>query len=832
MKDNYKINISGTYGSADDDIRKIYLLKGSDGEISKVYVEYNDGTVVTEEKPEDVEAKAFNRAAEVFMFKAGAKPEDRNDKWVVESKDKGKVDFEALDSKVVAAAAIAATVTEAAEAKVAEETGAKVKNLNIDKKTVAKIAATAAALTIVGVGAYHIGKFGFGDKADTTTPLQPVVSGNTAEAEEEAPVKEAAEISDESEKEQKEFYEDLSEGTQRFNKYLKKFYATITEDDFKALKEMGYVMDESKDYANFAFEVNEVLAANFRYIDYTNEQLAVLNHGELLDVSRIMNSAESDSNNFETDMMLLLALDEDYDFNIKDLFPDLTDKQAEEFNQFLPMLKEYKKLLKEEKYKEAEDKMKDIKHALSEYAYGENQDKNSFKAFTLKTVGTASSILSQIAQYKQDVTYAVFNVKTGKEEQKTIKGAPLFDEKFSRDVFLGWEGCEEVQLNGEGYAAVSLTIYGLSKDYVIIEDYEDAIVDRFLGNESGRLEDYNAWIGQLRMENATMDGAFTGAGGASDDATLETNSEYDQLIYGTVSADTFIASIQEQLEDDELVPVNMEYYNLSLAQYAIAFKDAYTVTANGNSYSHLQKGDTAVIGTFTGAPVTSGDIATGVMKDGGTVAEAVEQAKKDWENSQEDGHDATDKDGNHDPEKEKKIDEQEQKEAEEEEANLQDIYSAAFNYALGSEYSQYFLSTSLSYDSSWLSSNKPGVAASAAAGLEDGALARQTYSMVGEEVVEEHTEEHQDQQEEQKEVKEESKEETKEETTEENKEETDSNSDEGITYEDPTTGEGFAPAAGEEGTTYTEDEIDKILDQMIEEAAQATNEEAAPTLTK
>ena len=62
-----------------------------------------------------------------------------------------------------------------------------------------------------------------------------------------------------------------------------------------------------------------------------------------------------------------------------------------------------------------------------------------------------------------------------------------------------------------------------------------------------------------------------------------------------------------------------------------------------------------------------------------------------------------------------------------EKLNLQDVYDASFNYALGVDLTEYYLPTPLTYDEAWLQSDDDGVVRAASDGIEDGSKAKEAY---------------------------------------------------------------------------------------------------------
>ena len=844
-----KININGTFGEEENNIEKVYLLSQDSGKIDSIYVTYNDGQVEKIDKPEEVSYEEFATAARTFLAQAGATSKNRYDKWYpVKRNNNYGIDFDLLDNKYD-------------EQHPVEEESLDVSIDDSENEEDVKYSDTAStanhklvrtllvAGTCLGVGyalASCTNRLG-GKKEEPPVPTPtPVVSEDTTKS---------ADIGNDAANYQSDFLDKFEEGITDFNTYAHKFYhAPITEDEIKSLKEMGITIDETKNYANEGLDAEEVYAAMLRWgSELTNEELAMINSGENIDIEKVMSSAKSDSNRFEEDIIMMLLMDEELDFDIQKAIPTLSDKDAEEFNQFKGLYKEFKTLKSEDKIEEAHEKMREIKKAYSEYAFGDNSENGRVFGLTVATWGTVFSVESQIAQFRDKVTYTFFDTNTGKEVEKTFE-TNTWDEVTMDGAVLGFKNCSEVSVNGESkYAA---TIEGVASNFVYIIDEPSSISDLALSNEISMMESYNEFIEAKRVENANMDGAYAGTAGtnAIDENYMATNSDFDKLTYQTLNINPLLETINAKLEEAELNGVNKGYYNLYISQKAIEFKNAHFVAANGNSYSYLKPGDTVTIGTFTGAEVTAGDIDTGVMKDGGTVADAVEQAKKDWENEGENRHDATDNHGNYDPAKEKKADEEEQQKAEQEQLNAQDVHNAAFNYALGDDmiakYPQYAKGTSLSYDPSWASSSDEGIRNAHDLGIQMGSKLRDNLLQA-----ERDNEQAQQEQNNQngnengngnggnsgsaEVVTEEPKEETpaveepetpvveEPETPAVEEPKTD---DEGITYEDPTLGEGFAPVVEDETPSYTAQQISDMLDQMLAEAA--NEEEDNISLTK
>ena len=731
--DNYKINIGGAFGSSDNDIKKIYLLSADSGKIDSVYVEYNDGLIEVEDKPEELDYNDFAVAVKDFMKSAGATGENKYSKWFPTRRVNSLgIDFDELDTRyndqhqvvededldfgiedelnneeelaneeelvneeenVVPAAVVlpAATVVE-------EKVNEKTKD-NFGKGIVTGLAIALGA-TALGVGGYELYKT-LSDKeaVQTTDTTKEIVELPGAQKEEQVMVSDAAEV-------QEAYFNQFEESITDFNTYAKKFYTHLTEDDFKNAKEAGITLDETKDYANEGFDAEEVYAALLRWgSEKDNKELAKINAGEEINIEKVMSSSKSDSNRFEEDLIMMLLLDDELD-ELPNKMEKLFGDEAKEFNQFFSMYKEFKTLKNDGKIDEAHNKMNEIKEAYSEYAFGDNSENDRIFGLTVATWGTVFSTESQICQFRDNVTYTFFDTNTGKEVEKTFK-TNTWDEVLSRSSILGFKNCSEVSVNGETkYAA---TIEGVASNFVYIIDEPSSIVDLSLSNEESMLKGYNSYITAAKTENANIDGSYVGAGGDVNSEFMNSNSEYDQLTQGTISVDALLETVNTKLEDANINGVNKGYYNMLIAQKAMEFKDKYT-KVNKNTYANLQKGDTVVIDSFVQQPVTPEQLSAPgavVVDENGnpsTPEAEMEKARKKWKEKYQEEH----------PD-EHVVDSEEEaeEEAQEEQEDLQAVYNGSYNYFLKSKapnyYDQYCIPGAPEYKSEWATSSDANV---------------------------------------------------------------------------------------------------------------------------
>ena len=720
---NNKLNISGAYGSADTDIKKIYIKNDQYGP-SKVYVELNNGDFQEIAKPASVTANEFGQSIQEFLMANNLGPATEGINWDWDFENGNKIDFGVFDQRI-----IDQETAKAAEAALAAKS-IKTKNLKLALGA-SGLAATAGVVVGIAIGSHF-----FGQKAADLPPVDKPTETVSTEVEEEPVVEEvSAGVSDEAAEAQKEWYNDLEEDTESFNQYLSKYYASPIIAEYKDdLEKIGVTLDETKDYANLAFTPEEVFAAKLRWgEEIENEDLINIFHGEAADLEKIVNNSKSYSNGFEERLIIAALLEKDpagldkLAENMEKVFGE----NAKEFNQFISLQKEFNELEKDGKEKEAHEKAKEMKIAFDNYTKGDTSENSRIFGLTTVTWGSVWSIQSQMHQFRDQVSYVFHDANTGKEVEYKYE-TNTFDEIFMRYRILGFEDCSTMNTDGS-YAA---TIENVPTNYEYIIDEPKSLSDLAISYEVSMLESYNDYyLPTLVNENALMD-----SNESSSEEFRATNSRYDQLTQGTLSVKELLSEITQKLEEKGLLPANLGYYNLLINQ---KFKEIYDkiaeakATANGNRagvFANAKPGDRVSLGETFG-PELIGDIAGVEMKDGSEFNP--DEAKGAWEDSQEDGHDVTGKDGNWDPEKEKKVDEQEEKEAEEEGLEASQVYAAAFNYAVGPEFADHYMSTGYSYDPAWLSSSKPEIAAAASLGLEDGYKSREKYMQQGERIVEE-----------------------------------------------------------------------------------------------
>ena len=690
-------DINGVFGDNAEDIGKIVMLS-NDGNIESVYI-FNGEDLKTPEviidKPADMSDEEFKKQVKDFLKKAGATSKNRQDRWIKVPRDNEfGINFDEYDSKYEEAMAasvegesvdldMSTDKDVAAKAEEEAEEVAKTETVKYDDKLkvwLTRIGLVAAgALTVLGLQSCVKSLDKSGDVV-----VGPVTTTIDETDEPELPV-DATDVSEYTET-QEEFFSDMNTDNVTMNQYAHKLYHVLTSEDIEKAKTQGITLDEKAGYANFGFTAEELFAANLRWgATFTNEELAAINHGEMIDIDKIMSSADSDSNTFEEHLIDLLLNDDELNFSIKDSFNRLSDEEAKEFDQFLPMYKEFKQLINDGKIDEAKAKMKEMKHVLVEYAFGDNSENGKIQGLVVGTWATTLSIESQIYQFQEDITYTVFDTKTGKELEKTVK-QNVMDEVTMRKLVLGFKDCP---LTANGYAA---TIAGLPENFVVETDVPDSIVDLRLSTEVKAMEDYNAYVALIRNENANLDGSYVGAGGTVGDDFYNSNSVYDKLISGTSDVATKLAEINADLADKDINPVNMGWYKVAMAQKAIDFKDKYVKTSQG------KKGDVISTGTFVAKPIADPMSIAGSYD--GDIQADMDAINDNWAKNYEDPED---------PERKgEKSKEDGEKHAKERQALLQGVYDATFNYFVEpalANHPELKINTSYPYDASWETSS-------------------------------------------------------------------------------------------------------------------------------
>lgn len=382
-----------------------------------------------------------------------------------------------------------------------------------------------------------------------------------------------------------------------FNRSEDWMYQELTPEMIEELEKMSITIDGNE--AIFGFTAEEVNALNLVYGTYTNEEYTQLMNGQYIDVTKVMSSSESEMNQ-AIRKVIFYYLNSDSAYAGIENVVNFTDSEKEQIKKFEDMFQEYKDLLKEEKYSDAESKMKEIKTAVLEYAHAQDTEVNNAKPYILRTLVPAFSIYSTCYQYMDTITLNLYDNTSKTYTTKNVK-TWLWDEITMRDLVEGYDECKDE--NGvvyqDGFSEIEfLNSFNISssKYSLVISDDGVSIADSFVGGLENKLSGYNDYAEKLRTENSSTDALVQAQVQGAD---ITNNTEFDTLTSTSYDQEIILEMIDNELVKENKYPKNTNFFSSMYSKFVkkvIEFKDT-VLGGTSNSTGKDGGSSTKVIST-------------------------------------------------------------------------------------------------------------------------------------------------------------------------------------------------------------------------------------------
>ena len=381
-----------------------------------------------------------------------------------------------------------------------------------------------------------------------------------------------------------------------FNRSEDWMYEKLTPEMIEELKKANIIVDG--DEAIFGFTAEQVFALRLVFGHDSYEELTTMMNGEYIDVTKTMSSSESLMNQAIRAQIVYLLNSDNTHSGIEELM-GLTDEEKEQVEPFLNLFQEYKDLLKEEKYTEAEKKMKEIKEALVEYAHNQDAEVNNAKPWILRTILPAASIYATSYGYMDTITLNLYDGKNDKYVDKEVK-TWLFDEITMRDLVEGYKDCigEDGLVYQEGFNSVEfLKQFNISTQQysIVVSDDGVSIADEFVGGLENRLNEANNFMQRLREENGKIDAYVTA--NSTEDVNIANNSDLDELTKDTYNSEQVLELINDNLKEENKYPKNLDFFTSIYSKFTkqvIAFKDKMAAKFSGKKQGNTKANEQIV----------------------------------------------------------------------------------------------------------------------------------------------------------------------------------------------------------------------------------------------
>ena len=606
-------------GTELNQINHIYLQNSEDNKVQNIYIRYNDGYVdkfemVSSEKDEKTKLREIG---EWFKSMNVSKIKGRDysvalstDKIfteleeIIAKQEKAKVSEYNLENAETTAEIIDFAIPEelgVANLKVADDERLENEKFSIDEETKInskKMAISAAILGLaiaIGAGAFAYNRFGKKEE-EIVEAAAPAI---TREVEEKISI----------DGQDWEFYlNNVKDSNQKaamtaidnyvinFNRSEDWMYEKLTPEMIEELKKANIIVDG--DEAIFGFTAEQVFALRLVFGHDSYEELTTMMNGEYIDVTKTMSSSESLMNQAIRAQIVYLLNSDNTHSGIEELM-GLTDEEKEQVEPFLNLFQEYKDLLKEEKYTEAEKKMKEIKEALVEYAHNQDAEVNNAKPWILRTILPAASIYATSYGYMDTITLNLYDGKNDKYVDKEVK-TWLFDEITMRDLVEGYKDCigEDGLVYQEGFNSVEfLKQFNISTQQysIVVSDDGVSIADEFVGGLENRLNEANNFMQRLREENGKIDAYVTA--NSTEDVNIANNSDLDELTKDTYNSEQVLELINDNLKKENKYPKNLDFFTSIYSKFTkqvIAFKDKMAAKFSGKKQGNTKANEQIV----------------------------------------------------------------------------------------------------------------------------------------------------------------------------------------------------------------------------------------------
>lgn len=408
------------------------------------------------------------------------------------------------------------------------------------------------------------------------------------------------------------------------------------------LADLGYPKMDGNT-AQFGFEYNQVIPAVVRLNrNLSNEDIARITGGNLLDVSNIMDTKSNEFIRFQMERYLFggfrneNGLDANH-YDVTELF-GFGEHETAAYNELVDLINEYTTAKNDGNKEEAEAKMVEIESRLMKILTSPGYD-GYFKEYLGETVFVAASIESQLEGYRTEMTVTVIDSRTGRETEIT-REAQLFNEYEAAMVISGLDTFDKE-------AFMKKYNIDTNRYEMVISSIETSIVNEVCDVQREKLEEYNEWIKFISED------------------------ELASYREDTLTLKTVIEIMDEGLKDK--YPINVQYYNSFSSLYI--GKDLENTNGNTNTMPNVPTlpGNTAT-SSIAAMNVPEGQNPLGL--DPATNAQLQAQAAANAgavTTAQANAYNAA----------------------------LQEIYNAAYNYYFG----QNVRPTSVTFDPAWLQSS-------------------------------------------------------------------------------------------------------------------------------
>ena len=428
---------------------------------------------------------------------------------------------------------------------------------------------------------------------------------------------------------------------------------TLTDEELEAVNErlvdLGYPRMVGNT-AQFGFEENQVIPAMIRLNrNLSNEDIARITGGNLLDISNIMDTKSNEFINSQMQRYLYggfrneNGLDATH-YDVTKLL-GFGDHEIEAYNELTALINEYSSFKKDGNREDAQAKMVEIEGRLMDILTSPGYD-GYFKEYLGETVFVAAIVESQVENYRTDMTVTVIDSRTGRETEIT-REAQLFNEYETALVISGLDTFDEE-------AFMKKYKIDTNRYEMVITPIEGSIVNAVCGEQRERLEEFNEWIKFIPEDELA-------------------SYREDTLVLKTV-----IAIMDEGLKDK--YPINVQYFN--------SFSSLYKDLENTNDITNGNRPSMPTIPVLPGTAASS--IAAMNVPEGGNplgldpATNAALQAQAAANAGAVTASQAAQIEATYN-------------------AALQEIYNAAYNYYFG----QNVRPTSVTFDPAWLQNSDP-----------------------------------------------------------------------------------------------------------------------------
>lgn len=490
----------------DKQIKNIELRAIENNKIQEYEVKFVDGSSVTRKLnkfQDDAAYKEFMNQISKLLVEAKFTAADKGDKWKVK-KYKIKPSDELLMSQENVQ-----NKYNVNNVHISDEISSIYRESNTKGKAAAFILGSAATIGLVSLGACtFLDKEKEPEVTETVTEETVVEEKEVPVPEVTAPAVEAEELSLEGkdwdwyvanadDTFQKEFFTETEDFLMEINNSEPWMEKDITPEMKEDLEKIG-IFTEGDKYVE-GIEVEELVAARILNGRYSNEELATIMHGQRIDVDSLVNSTESEYNQFIRAVQRIYLNSDKQHFGF-DKILGFNEIETQALNHYEDALFEIKSLFKEGKTKEAEAKLKEVKSEIVAYAYATNDGQEKAKPFILKTLYEDFNILSNLGQFKDTVEVHLYDSVDNIDIYLEIE-TDLYDEITNRKVNEGFLACYDKEGNEikQGFNSIEfLKKFNLDSNRyeVIVDDNGVSKSNQFNSDLIEFLDDYNNYLSQ------------------------------------------------------------------------------------------------------------------------------------------------------------------------------------------------------------------------------------------------------------------------------------------------------------------------------------------------